>query len=347
VQITSDDSAVVAPAQVRSFALSPKRNSQRQSFEQIVAQLRSQNKTFPAFLAEAGNRQINDTTFDNYPSLGEAIYFYYQDAIRSGGNQIEGMDAVVGEFNSILGRVFPNYEIIASWNNDSGAPDLTVQFPGPQPLRFEWLSVGQREVLALLFNMYATRNDYHIYLIDEPEIHLNWSLERSLFNFFEYFCETYDKQVIVATHSRVAFEAPFLTKTQFLVWDGPLIASTSSLTQVQRAALGGEIAATVLAAAPIEKTFCVEDERLALVVGALINARGTQATTFACGNSWAVRSLYEFARTQPGWSEYAFFVEDGDNQNSPFPGDSQFIHLDRYCIECYLFDLRVVKKSDQ
>ena len=34
-----------------------------------------------------------------------------------------------------------------------------------------------------------------------------------------------------------------------------------------------------------------------------------------------------------------FFLEDGDNQGSPFPGEPDFIHLDKYCIENYLLDL--------
>ena len=47
----------------------------------------------------------------------------------------------------------------------------------------EALSLGETSILALALNVYTTRNSNDVYLIDEPEIHLNWHLEQQLFEF--------------------------------------------------------------------------------------------------------------------------------------------------------------------
>jgi hypothetical protein len=57
-----------------------------------------------------------------------------------------------------------------------------------------------------------------------------------------------------------------------------------------------------------------------------------------CGNAPNVRSLFQRSKGDGGWQN-VFFLEDGDNECSPFPDEDNFIHLDKYCIENYLLDL--------
>jgi ABC-type cobalamin/Fe3+-siderophores transport system ATPase subunit len=331
------------PNVIRVFALSPKRNAERQAYEQIVARLRQQNRTYATLVSELTNRAINDATFEAYPHLGEAFYFHYENATRDGGSQIEGMNLVVQEFNSVLQKVFPNYRIMATWDAGSRSPVPMVQVDNREGLRLDALSLGQREVLSLMFNIYTARNDYDLVLIDEPELHLNWTLERGLFEFFDWFCSEYKKQMIVTTHSRVAFDKSFLPRTQFLVWNGNSVECTQTPSNTQRVAMAGEIAASIVAAAPQLTTFYVEDDRQSQVVSALAKARGRAVTTVPCGSSEVVKAIFKFARGQAGWDQNAFFVIDGDNQGNSFPGQTHFVHLDRYCVECYLLDMRVLQ----
>lgn len=331
------------PSVIRVFALSPKRNAERQAYDQLVARLRQQNRTYANLVADLTSRAINDATFEAYPQIGEAFYFHYENATRDGGSQIDGMNLVVAEFNSILQRVFPNYRISANWDVASRSPVPSVEVDNRDGLRLDALSLGQREVLSLMFNIYTTRNDCDLVLIDEPELHLNWTLERGLFEFFDWFCTEYNKQMIVTTHSRVAFEKSFLPLTQFLVWNGNAVECTRKPTNSQRVAMAGEIAASIVAAAPQLTTFYVEDERHTQVTGALAKARGRAITTIACGRSEVVKTMFKFARGQVGWDQNAFFMVDGDNQGNSFPGQAHFVHLDRYCIECYLFDMRALE----
>jgi hypothetical protein len=208
------------------------------------------------------------------------------------------------------------------------------------------LSCGQQEVLSLLFNVYVSKKKYDVYLIDEPEIHLNWNLEKGLFNFFEWFCNTHDKQLIVVTHSRVIFKDPFYSKTKFLVWDGGKIVYQSDISESQKDAIVGELAETVQVIAPTSKTFFVEDEWHEFIIKKIAEELGKNIVVVQTGNSANVKALFSLSKDKTSaWQENGYYLVDGDNQGNPFAGESRFIHLERYSIESYLFNLDLLSKT--
>ena len=98
------------------------------------------------------------------------------------------------------------------------------------------------------------------------EIHLNWNLEIGLFEYLDWYCEKYRKQVIVSTHSRVIFRERFYKKTQFLIWDKNNICCAKEISDEQKSSIAGEIASDIKVIAPIVKTFFVEDHNHCLVI---------------------------------------------------------------------------------
>lgn len=343
--ISSDDSTITQPNQLSVYALSPKRNSEKQTINQTLSRLRVLNRTIDTFLSEIGNKQINDSIFDTYASFGELFVLYLELKTRDGGDQIERMNLATQEFNQVLKQVFPEYEILSTWDTITGKPDVQLKIRDLNPLSLEKLSCGQQEVLSLLFNIYVSREKYQVYLIDEPEIHLNWNLEKGIFEFFEWFCSQYDKQLIIVTHSRVIFKEQFYGKTRFLVWDGNRIVYQNDISESQKEAIVGELAATVQVIAPTSKTFFVEDERHELVVRKIAGQLGKNVITVESGSSENVKNLFKLSKDKTSaWRENGYYLIDGDNQGNPFPGENRFIRLSRYSIESYLFNFDLLSE---
>ena len=222
-------------------SISPKRNSERRAAESILQYFRQNNRTWDTELNERVGAPIRDTGFDNYPSLGELFYYVFQHRCKDGADRRTHMDAVSAVFNAVIRAVFPEYALMAHWDEALGEPRIqmckrdSVRFP------IEALSLGEQEVLSLITSMDAAKERVDCYLIDEPEVHLNWHLEERLFTFIDDLCKRYDKQAIVVTHSRIIFKPEFLPRVQFLYWtpEGQ-IRWTRSLTPSQRKRLAGD-----------------------------------------------------------------------------------------------------------
>lgn len=343
IVIDSDNPAITQANQLEIYALSPKRNSEKQNIEQILDKLRRSSRTIDTFLAEGRGKMIDDGSFNTYPSFGELFALYFDLKTRDGRDQIEKMEQVTDEFNEVLKKVFPEYIIISIWNTSSGKPDIKLKIRNLKPLSLDKLSCGQQEVLSLLFNIYISRERYHIYLIDEPEIHLNWNLEKGLFQFFNWFCEKYDKQMIIITHSRVIFERPFYEKSKFLVWNNTSIHYQNDISEIQKEAIVGELAATVQVIAPTSKTFFVEDNKHELVLNSIARELKKEITVVVCGNSDNVKSLFKFSKDKTSaWRENGYYLIDGDNQGNPFTNEERFIKLLKYSIESYMFNPNIL-----
>lgn len=316
----------------RVQAISPKRNSQRRAVQQIYDEMRRSNTKLDAYLSA---RNIDDGTFEPYPSLGDLFYVVYNDLCRDGGDQIEKMYDAVTDFNGVIKRIFEHYELQATWDSTLGAPSISLLKHGVTQVPLEGLSLGEQEILSLATYIHSSRDSYDIFLIDEPEVHLNWHLEEKLFEFLDDYCQSYEKQMVVVTHSRVTFMQRFLSKTTFLFWEAGRVKWGPELAGEQRRRLAGDAIDIIRLGAFTKPVFFVEDDCQAQVVEEVARALGTDIIVSQCGNKSNVRSLYQFARIE-SWPT-SYFVEDGDNEEPPFI-NPQFIHLDKYCIECYLLD---------
>lgn len=326
----------------RIQAISPKRNSERKAVATIVTQLRQNNRTRAAAIAERLSAQMLDTQYQDYSSVGELFILEFQDRIRDGGVQIEHMQSVAEDFNSVIGSVFPEYELVAQWDEEAGTPSISMLKAGKNEVPLEELSLGEQEVLWLATNLYVTRDSFDVCLIDEPEVHLNWHLEERLFGYFYDFCERYGKQLIIVTHSRVVFTDRFLPLTIFFYWgDDGRVHWGDEIDQNQRERIAGEAIEIIkLGDLGGSGTFWVEDKAQESVVKAIAKQEGAQVRVVVSGNAPNVRSLYKRSKEDGGW-QHAYFLEDGDGQGSQFPGEPDFIHLNKYCIENYLLDLPI------
>ncbi|MBN4081163.1 AAA family ATPase [Caldithrix abyssi] len=322
----------------RMQAISPKRNAQRRAFKQIYEQFRRENKKLEAVINE---RNISDHSFEEYPSLGDLYYVVFEDLCKDGGNQKEKMQEATDDFNTVISKVFSNYKLMAEWDDTTGTPTIELLKHGVTHVPLEGLSLGEQEILSLATNIYSSRNRYDVFLIDEPEVHLNWDLEEKLFKFFDDYCLEFNKQMIIVTHSRVVFKGRYHPKTQFLYWtENGKVSWGKNVTDKQRRRIAGDAIEIIKLGDFSKPTFFVEDTVHIEIIQAIANQLGVEVIISECGNSPNVRSLFRFSKLEAGW-ENSYFIEDGDNQGSPFPDDPNFIHLDKYCMENYLLNSQV------
>lgn len=142
---------------------------------------------------------IDDKMVDNYKRL----YNRYNKYLREKDKKpTEAMADIVGELNCSIKRCL-NLELADLGN--IGSSEGTIYFKKTDTARrfdFNVLSAGEKEVIDILLDLYLRQDDYNdtVFLIDEPELHLNTSIQRKLLyeinNLIGENC-----QIWIATHS--------------------------------------------------------------------------------------------------------------------------------------------------
>lgn len=329
----------------RIVIFNPKRNAEKQNLEHFANKLRSQNLDSKKINDTLNQQNINDASFLAYPSFGELFILSYEAVMDAGDGSIPkktAIENIKNEFNAVLEKVFPTYKILAEWKE--GRLQFQIQKNGNNAYPVEGLSCGESEALSLIFNIYANREKQDIYLIDEPEIHLNWSLEEGLFNFLDWFCNEYNKQIIVTTHSRMIFQDRFLKKSQFLIWRDAKIVIDNKISKEISDKIAGDSIKIISALELHKQTFFVEDEAHIKVITELAKATSKDLGAIKLGNCSAVQSFCKAAQKEK--IQNAYFLVDGDNQNPPqdLKDVSNFIHLKKYCIQNYFLDTSILSE---
>jgi len=115
----------------------------------------------------------------NYRRLNNAFNRYLMD------NDIKPSEAkakIIGDLNASLTNCL-DLEIDNIGNIEAGQGTIFFKKPDQQkPFEFNVLSSGEKEVVDILLDLYLRREDYSdsIFLIDEPELHINTSIQRKL-----------------------------------------------------------------------------------------------------------------------------------------------------------------------
>lgn len=325
-------------------AISPKRNSERRAADSIIQTFRQQNRTYDAVINERLGAQINDANFENYPSLSDLYYLVFEQRTRDGDDRRKHMSTITDEFNSVIHAIFENYDLIATWNEATGAPSIRIQKGKAAQFPIESLSLGEQEILSLAANIYSAKERTDVFLIDEPEVHLNWHLEHRLFQFLDTLCETYSKQAIIVTHSRAIFKQNFLSRTQFLYWnDEGQVQWAKTLRENQYKRIAGEAIEIIRMGDFSKPTFFVEDQAHVRYLELIGEVLGVSLTITECGNSPNVKSLFRRSRSEGGWQN-TYFMVDGDNEGNPFQGEPTFIHVPMYCTENFFLNPELLTK---
>lgn len=326
------------------IAFSPKRNSEKKTAQTALLWIRQNSKTKETLLQEALSKAVADNAFTAYESLGSLFVYDFEDKGRSGLKPpIEIMNDLTKEYNEIIKDIFPTYKLVSEWKSDLGSPLLKLITRFGIPIDLSVMSCGESEVLALVFNIYSNKEKADIFLIDEPEIHLNWTLEKGLFVFFDKFAKENNKQIIVTTHSRIIFDANFKNSTQyFAVKDNKIYVDVNPPKEYLEE-IAGETAAIIATSAPTQKTFFVEDDFHKITIEKLLQIYGKTAETVIIKDaSGAIQNFYKVLKSNNEFNNKwvnAYLMIDGDGKEEMYKKEPRFIHLKKYCIESYFFHI--------
>lgn len=336
--------------QLKIIALSPKRNAEKKAQQSLLNFIRTTN--LPNKTQELLNKQIQDQTYDSYPSFAELFYLKFE-KLCSQNFASKTRQQILDEFveyvnKDVIVTVLPGYRLEANWDTTNDSLDLKIYKENAfDYVNLENLSTGEQEILSLTFNIYLLKDEIDIFLIDEPEIHLNWTLEKNLFCFLKEFSEKYQKQIIVSTHSRIIFYPDFKNYITYLVWENGLIKAKKEVPQEYKEKIAGESVELLNIIQPTKKTLFVEDNEHEITVKLLLKVYSKDLNSIdvikLSGGSGMLKKLYEIVKQNPNltpqWMN-AYFLQDGDNEFTA--QRNEFIKLSKYSIESYYLNFQVL-----
>lgn len=120
----------------------------------------------------------------------------YLESIDAKLNALDKLQNILNFFIYSVNDYFSDKEI--KFNLNTG---FTISHKSENPIDFEWLSSGEKQLLLLFINTITAADEATIFIIDEPEISLNIKWQRKLIDTLLQFSSDKNIQYIFATHS--------------------------------------------------------------------------------------------------------------------------------------------------
>lgn len=163
---------------------------------------------------------IDDKVTENYKRLN---ILYNQTMNDKDLRPSETKKLIIDELNNYI-EMCLNIKICDLGDIQAGKGTLFFEKPDQKmPFEFNVLSSGEKEVVDILLDLYLRRYYYNdtIYLIDEPELHINTSIQRKLLVAINELIPE-NCQIWIATHSigfLRALQTDFKNQTQIIEFD--------------------------------------------------------------------------------------------------------------------------------
>lgn len=114
----------------------------------------------------------------------------------------EAKEKIIGDLNSSISKCL-DLEIASIGNIEASEGTLYFQKKDhPSQFEFNVLSSGEKEVVDILLDLYLRKDEYNdtIFLLDEPELHINTSIQKNLLIEINRLISK-DCQIWITTHS--------------------------------------------------------------------------------------------------------------------------------------------------
>jgi AAA15 family ATPase/GTPase len=122
---------------------------------------------------------IDEKMEENYRRL-RAKYNKYMEETNSTPSGTK--EKIIGDLNSSLRKCL-DLQIVSIGNVEANEGTIYFKKPDhPNSFEFNVLSAGEKEVVDILLDLYLRQDDYDdtVFLIDEPELHINTAIQRKL-----------------------------------------------------------------------------------------------------------------------------------------------------------------------
>ncbi len=325
------------------IVFSPKRNAQKVLVENLKTQFGYDKSKQAQEINQILNQQIEDQNVQIIKSIAEYLVESAELLVNKSTHlKADAAKAVQEEYDKVLKRIF-NYQLIFSWDAENSKYQSQI-VKNKKSLSLNKLSEGENAIISLVFAIYFSRDFTDIYLIDEPEVHLNWSLEEKLFDFLDFFSTQYEKQIITVTHSRVIALDKFRPRTKFLFWDNEKVLVDKNFTPAMISDLAGDTIKIIQGITTKGKLVYVEDESHKTVLEEIAKILKLDISVqIVNGGSEFVKSFSKVFKNIPVQNVY--FLIDGDNKPLTDIEKVEYknlIQLEKYCIENYLLNPEIL-----
>ena len=164
-----------------------------------ISEIRSVNEIRYNDYGASSTNALDQKMEQNYRRI-QAEYSRYRD--EHDVPPSAARDYIIGELNKSL-RSCLDLSVVSLGDVESGRGTLYFEKPD-QPAQFEFnvLSAGEKEVIDILLDLYLRKEDYDdtVFLIDEPELHINTAVQRKLLKEINELIGD-QCQIWIATHS--------------------------------------------------------------------------------------------------------------------------------------------------
>ncbi|MEI7425941.1 MAG: AAA family ATPase [Candidatus Moraniibacteriota bacterium] len=326
-------------------AFSPQRNAQKTLAQQAMQLFRGDINATQNTLNTFKNQLIQDDGFQTLKAISEYFVYSAEDETNRDGNTNKNDAAEITKniFEKVIKKVF-DFEIDFVFNSSNKSYDLIFKKDGVA-LKTTDLSHGENAVIVLMCALIFGKDSADTFLIDEPETHLNWSLEEKLFEFFDWYCSEYDKQIIAVTHSRVIFLDKYKDKRQFFERKGSVVQVSEKPSKELISQLAGDTVNLIEGITSQSKLVYVEDNSHKTILESIAKKLNINIDIQVCnGGCEKVKDISKAFKSLNVNNVY--FLIDGDNK--PLESDQKkllhknTIQLKKYCIENYLLDMGIL-----
>jgi energy-coupling factor transporter ATP-binding protein EcfA2 len=128
--------------------------------------------------------------------LVESILEPFLNSMRARLDALAKLQRITATFVNYLGSFFKNKSV-----SFDVAEGFTIKSSTQQPLQPSWLSSGEQQLLVLFCNTLIARETPSVFIIDEPELSLNFKWQRQLIDALLEIVSGASVQIVLATHS--------------------------------------------------------------------------------------------------------------------------------------------------
>lgn len=155
------------------------RSPYRYNFSLDVKESRAVGEIYLNNYGASTASDLDDKMEENYRRLNIKLskYMHENDCKPS-----EAKEKIIGDLNDSIKNCL-NLEIDNLGNIESSQGMIYFKkHDHPKPFSFNVLSSGEKEVIDILLDLYLRRDEYSdtVYLLDEPELHINTSIQKKL-----------------------------------------------------------------------------------------------------------------------------------------------------------------------
>lgn len=279
---------------------------------------------------------------------------------QQANKDVDHISPLVGTMEALFSTFFPDKKFLGPVATESGGISFPVELIGTGAVHdLDELSAGEKEIIYGYLRLKNSAPRYSLVLIDEPELHLNPKLIRSLPAFYhDHLSYELDNQIWFVTHSDALIREAVGKSSYSVFHMSPATAIQSGENQAREILAQDEFERLVIdmvgdlaAYRPGKDIILFEGENAEFderMTKRLFPELDERINTTSVGSKSKVRSLHAIFDRMATKGEIPFTVYsvvDRDSGGDEQTSNARYLSWDAYHIENYLLEPKAIFES--